>query len=111
MVNPAGCSRNWHRVASRAWARGSLRRSPATRVPVSVVTGWQVAVIAVAPSVGSWLMVWTRSRRRLAVKPICRRAGRLCSRLPMAKSRVSLMVVSVRSARPSSWYCLILLVL
>jgi hypothetical protein len=30
-----------------------------------------------------------------------RNAGRLCSRLPIPKSRVSLMVVSVRSARPS----------
>jgi hypothetical protein len=36
----------------------------------------------------------------LAVKPICRRAGRLVSRLDSPKSRVSLIVVSVRSARP-----------
>ena len=35
-----------------------------------------------------------------------RSAGRLRSRLPMPKSRVLLMVVSVRSARPSLWYCL-----
>ena len=53
------------------------------------------------------LIRWTSRRRRLAVKPISRSAGRLCSRLPMPKSRVSLMVVSVRSARPSLWYCLI----
>ena len=33
----------------------------------------------------------------------------MCSRLPMPKSRVLLMVVSVRRARPSLWYCLILL--
>jgi len=34
-------------------------------------------------------------------------AGRLCSRFPIPKSRVSLMVVSVRNALPSLWYCLI----
>ena len=34
-------------------------------------------------------------------------AGRLVSRFPIWKSRVSLMVVSVRSARPCLWYCLI----
>ena len=33
-------------------------------------------------------------------------AGRFFSRLPMPKSRVLLMVVSVRSAQPSLWYCL-----
>ena len=48
------------------------------------------------------------SGRRLAVKPFCRSAGRLVSRLPIRKSQVSLMVVSVRRARPSLWYCLIL---
>ena len=66
---------------------------------------------AAAPRAGSWLMVWTPSRRRLAVKPICRRAGRLVSRLDSPKSLVSLMVVSVRIALPSLWYCLILLFL
>jgi hypothetical protein len=60
---------------------------------------------------GSWLMRWTSSRRRLAVKPICRRAGKLVSRLDNLKSRVSLIVVSVRSARPCLWYCLILVFL
>jgi len=44
---------------------------------------------------------WTSRRRRLAWKPICRRAGRFFSSLPIPKSRVLLMVVSVRSARPS----------
>ena len=39
--------------------------------------------------------------------PISRRAGRLVSRLPIPKSVVSLMVVSVRNALPSLWYCLI----
>ncbi len=45
-----------------------------------------------APRIGSWLMRWTRRRRRLAVKPICRRAVRLLvlSRLDSPKSRVSL---------------------
>ena len=37
--------------------------------------------------------------------------GRFLSRLPMAKSRVSLIVVSVRIALSSLWYCLILLCL
>jgi hypothetical protein len=69
------------------------------RWPVAVVTGSVMAASASAPSVGSWLSRWTRSRRRLAEKPISRSAGRLVSRFPMAKS-VSLMVVSVRSALP-----------
>jgi hypothetical protein len=33
--------------------------------------------------------------------------GRLVSRLPRLKSMAWLMVVSVRSARPCLWYCLI----
>ena len=37
--------------------------------------------------------------------------GQVVSRLPIPKSRVSLMVVSVRRARPSLWYCLILVCL
>src|SRR5271163_1387582 len=49
---------------------------------------------------------WTSSSRRLAAKPILRSSGRFSMRRPMAKSRVSLMVVSVRSACPSLWYCL-----
>lgn len=40
----------------------------------------------------------------MAVKPICRSAGRLWRRLPTPKSRVSLIVVSVRSALPSLWF-------
>ena len=39
----------------------------------------------------------------LAWKPIARREGRFFSRLPMPKSRVSLIVVSVRRAHPSLW--------
>ena len=81
------------------------------RVPSGWMTGAVRAVTASAPRAGSWLMVWTPSRRRLAVKPVCRRAGRLVSRLDSPKSRVSLMVVSVRIALPSLWYCLILLFL
>ena len=34
------------------------------------------------------------------------KAGRFLSCLPIPKSRGLLMVVSVRSARPSLWYCL-----
>ena len=45
--------------------------------------------------------------RLLAVKPTSRSAARLVNRFPMVKSRVLLMVVSVRNARPSFWYCLI----
>ena len=97
-----------HKTARRAWARGSVRRSPATRVPAGVMTGSVTWARASAPAMGSWLSIWAPSRRRLAVKPICRSAGRLASRLPIPKSRVSLMVVSVLIAWPSLWYCLIL---
>jgi hypothetical protein len=38
----------------------------------------------------------------LAEMPISRNAGRLVSRFPIPKSRVSLIVVSVRRARPSA---------
>ena len=62
---------------------------------------------ASVPVIGSWPSRWTCSRRRLAEKPISRSAGRLVSRLPIEKSVVSLMVVSVRNALPSLWYCLI----
>jgi hypothetical protein len=72
------------------------------RVPVSVVIGAVSSVKARAPWIGSWLRRWTRSRRWLAVKPICRSAGRLISRFDSLKSPVSLIVVSVRSARPSA---------
>src|SRR6266487_502393 len=44
-------------------------------------TGWLTVLNAAAPVIGSWLMRWTRSRRRLAVKPTSRRAGRLFSPL------------------------------
>src|SRR4249920_4246792 len=46
-----------------------------------------------APSSGSWSSRWTPSRRRLAEKPISRRAGRLPRPFPMLKSQLSLMVV------------------
>lgn len=72
------------------------------RVPVAVVTDVVTACRASVPVIGSWLIDWTRSRRRLAVKPISRSAGRLVSRFPIPKSRVLLMVVSVRSAFPSA---------
>jgi hypothetical protein len=45
-------------------------------------------------------MRWTSSRRRLAAKPTLRSSSRFSMRRPMAKSRVSLIVVSVRSACP-----------
>ena len=81
-------------------------------MPAGVISGAVRLVKARAPRMGSWLMVWTPSRRRLAAKPICRRSGRLVSRLGTPKSALaSLMVVSVRSARPSLCYCLILVCL
>ena len=40
-----------------------------------------------APWMGSWLMVWTPGRRRLAVKPICRRSGRLVTAVRGCRSR------------------------
>ena len=71
------------------------------------MTGSVTWARAPAPVMGSWLSVWTASSRRLAEKPICRSAGRLVSRFPIPKSRVSLTVVSVLRALPSLWYCLI----
>jgi hypothetical protein len=62
-------------------------------VPVAVVMGAVMACRASAPVIGSWLIDWKRSRRRLAVQPISRSAGRLVSRFPIRKSVVSLMVV------------------
>jgi hypothetical protein len=106
-VNPCGSSRKASSADSRACARPSANRRPAIRVPVAVKTGSLTAVKTSAPRAGSWLSRWTPSRRRLAEKPISRRAGRLASRFPTRKSQVSLIVVSVRSARPSLWYCLI----
>src|SRR5262249_5681094 len=40
-------------------------------------------------------------------KPILRNSARFSMRRPIPKSRVLLMVVSVRSASRSLWYCLI----
>src|SRR5664280_1438109 len=71
------------------------------RVPSLPTRGAVRSRNAWAPRTGSWLMRWTPSRRRLAGKPICRRAARFVSRLDSPKSRVSLIVVSVRSALPS----------
>ena len=99
------------RACSRAWARGSPKRSPGMRVPVSVMIGVVRSVKAWAPRIGLWCRRWTPSRRRLAVKPICRSAGRWVSRFDSPNSRGSLIVVSVRSALPSLWYCLILVFL
>ena len=102
LANPFGSSRNSGRAASRAWLRWSPRRRPGTRAPVAVVTDAVRACRASVPVIGSWLIDWTRSRRRLAVKPISRSAGRCVSRFPIEKSVVSLIVVSVRSALPSA---------
>ena len=45
-----------------------------------VTIGAVSSVKAAAPRIGSWLMRWASRRRRLAGKPICRRAGRFVSR-------------------------------
>ena len=52
---PFGCSRNTSRTCSSAWARGSVKRRPAVRVPSSWMTGSQVACRTSAPVMGSWL--------------------------------------------------------
>jgi RNA polymerase sigma factor (sigma-70 family) len=86
---PLVCNVNIGRAVSRAWLRCSPIRSPVIRVPAGVVTGSVMACRASIPTIGSWLMVWTRSRRRLAWKPISRRAGRFVSRFPIPKSQAS----------------------
>lgn len=42
-----------------------VRRRPATRVPVSVMTGPVTRARTLAPVIGSWLSVWAASSRRL----------------------------------------------
>jgi hypothetical protein len=78
------------------------------RVPVAVVTGAVTVCRDRAPVIGSWPIRWTPSRRRLAVSPISRSAGRFVGRFPIPKSLVSVMMVSVRGAFP---YCLIVVCL
>ena len=99
-MNPLGSSLNAHTAESSAWTRSSVKRRPGTRVRDGVMTGLVMAVIAAVPAAGSWLIFWTPSRRRLAVKPTCGSAGSFASPLPMPKSG-SLMTVSARSALPS----------
>ncbi len=55
------------RVLKPHRARGSVRRSPATRVPLSWLTGSQAERRTLSPAMGSWLSRWTASSRRLAV--------------------------------------------
>ena len=52
------------------------------RAPVAVVTGAVMVYRASVPVIGSWLIDCTRSRRRLAVKPISRSAGRFGQSFP-----------------------------
>ncbi len=93
------------RTDSRASTLRSPKRSAEARWPATF-TGWWIPLNRSSPSQQSWLIRWTSSRRRLAWKPTSRRAGRFFSRLPMAKSLALLIVVSVRRARFSLWYCL-----
>jgi hypothetical protein len=83
---------------------GIAETQAATRL-VPMVIGVVRAVNAVAPPVESWLMDWTCNRRRLAVKPTSRSAGRFISRFPMRKSPGLLMVVSVRNHRRCQIVC------
>ena len=64
------------------------------------VISWKVY----SARIQSWLMRSTARSRRLAAKPMWRSLGRLCGRLPLPKSQVLLMAVSVRSARFSLRY-------
>ena len=69
--------------------------------PVAPAPQWAVppSQTPLIPFERSWEIVWTR-KLWLAWKPICRKAGRFLSGLSIPKSRVSLMVVSVRQ-RPA----------
>lgn len=108
LVKPRGSSRRTSRARGSARVRGPPNRSPGIRVPAGVISGAVRVVKARAPVMGLRLIVWAPGRRRLAGKPICRRSGRLVSRLGMPKPvQGSLMVVSVRRALPSLRYCLI----
>src|SRR5215470_14627750 len=99
LVKPPGGSLTAQRAASRDCPRGPVMRIPAIGVPDGVVMGSLTAASAVISPAGLWLILWAPGRRRLAVKPACRSAGRLGSRLPGRKSAGLLMVVSVRRAR------------
>jgi len=58
-----------------------------------MVMGSVICASARAAAIGLWPSRWVASSRRLAWKPTCRSAGRFLSRLPIPKSRVSLIVV------------------
>jgi hypothetical protein len=47
----------------------------------------------------------------VGARPISRKAGRFTGPFLITKSMLSLIVVSVRRARPSLWYCLIVVCL
>jgi hypothetical protein len=49
-----------------------------------------MAVIAAVPAAGSWLIFWTLGRRRPAVKPTCRSAGRFAE--PLGDDEVAAIV-------------------
>ena len=76
-MNPLVCSLNIGSAASRAWLRGSPMRSPVILAPVAVVTGSVTAWRALIPVMGSWLIVWTRSRRRLACEADLPQGGQI----------------------------------
>jgi hypothetical protein len=50
--NPPGSSRKISSICGAAWARGSVRRSPAMWVPLSWMTGLQAERRTVAPVTG-----------------------------------------------------------
>src|SRR4051812_5693380 len=105
LEKPRARRRNTSRAPNSACTDASANRKPLARCP-STSTGSLTPRNASSPMAQSWLIRWTSRRRRLASKPTRRKAGKLSSRLPMPKSRVSLIVVSVRRARPSLWYLL-----
>jgi len=100
LENPRGNRRNTNSALNSARTNGSANRSALARCPATSV-GSLIWRNASSPIEQSWLRRWTSRRRRLAWKPIFRKAGRLFSPLLMAKSRVLLTVVSVRRPRPS----------
>ena len=100
---------DWARTHGRAAEGGPPERFAPTRVPESTRLQ-QFCFCDGGDRVGSGDRVVAESFKAQQApaggEADLPQGGRLVSRLPIPKSRVSLMVVSVRSARPSLWYCL-----
>ncbi len=87
LVKPPVCRLNNTKTLNSACTRPSPQRNAEARCP-STSMGRTTFSNASSPIEQSWEIVWTSRRRRLALKPICRRAGRFLSCLPIPKSRV-----------------------